>query len=60
MKYVNSTEFIDFIVIGCNDFKQIENNLCAFEKPKFLNSQMRIVNKIIKIKNKKILDARNF
>lgn len=60
MKYVNSTKFIDYIVVGSNDFKQFEDNLSAFDKPKFLNSEMRIVNKIIKIKNKKILDARNF
>ena len=60
MKYVNSSKFVDYIVIGSNNSKQFKDNLLAFDKPKFLNSEMKIINKIIKIKDKKILDARNF
>ena len=60
MKYVNSSKFVDYIAIGSNNSKQFKDNLLAFDKPKFLNSEMKIINKIIKIKDKKILDARNF
>ena len=60
MKYINSIDFIDYIIVGCNNFKQFRDNLLAFEEPAFLKSQINIINKVIKVKNKRILDARNF
>jgi spore coat polysaccharide biosynthesis protein SpsF (cytidylyltransferase family)/aryl-alcohol dehydrogenase-like predicted oxidoreductase len=60
IKYVNSISFIDYIVVGCNNSKQFKEILFAFEKRKFSKSEVCVINKTIKIKNKNILDARNF
>jgi hypothetical protein len=60
MKYINSIDFIDYIIVGCNNFKQFRDNLLAFKERAFLKSQISIINKVIKVKNKRILDARNF
>jgi spore coat polysaccharide biosynthesis protein SpsF (cytidylyltransferase family)/aryl-alcohol dehydrogenase-like predicted oxidoreductase len=60
IKYVNSISFIDYIVIGCNNLKQFKEILFAFEKNKFSKSEISVINENIKIKNKNILDARNF
>ena len=60
MQYVNSINFIDYIIIGCNNSKQFKDNFSAFNERIFSNSEIKIIDKVIKVKNKKILDARNF
>lgn len=60
IKYVNSMSFIDFIVVGCNNLRQFKEILFGFRKRNFLKSEISIINQTIKVKNKNILDARNF
>ena len=59
-RYVNSKDFIDYIIVGCNNSKQFNEILNLTKKRKFSKKNLNLINNTIKVKDKNIVDGRNF
>jgi len=59
-RYVNSINFIDYIIVGCNNSKQFKEILNLTNKSKFSKKNLNLIYNTIKVKDQNIIDGRNF